>query len=109
SIGAQHLRAPRVTVQAVGRAISAHVAVAAPQPLRIDLAGTRQGARTIAIGTLSVRYPEAAWTLRRPARLSLGDTIVLSGFELGADRQRVIADLKLGGGAPHVRATISRF
>jgi len=109
SIGSQHLRAPTVTVHAAGRDISARAAVAAPYPLRIDLAATRQRGRTMVISALTLRYPEATWTLRRPARLSLADPIALSGFELGADAQRVIADVKLGGGAPRAHVAISRF
>ena len=109
SIGAQHLRTPTVAVHAAGRDIAARVAVAAPYPLRIDLAGTRQRGRTMVIDALTLRTPEATWTLRRPARLSLGDTIVLSGFELGADAQRVIADVKVGGGAPRAHVAISRL
>ena len=109
SVGGQRLRAPTVTVRAAGRNISAHVAIAAPQPLRIDLTGTRQRGRTIFIDALSLRYPEATWTLRRRAKLALGDRIVLSGFELGADHQRIVADLELGGGAPRARVVVSRF
>ena len=47
-----------------------------------------------------MRYPEATWTLRRRARLSFGPALVLSGFELGADAQRLAVDLRLGGARP---------
>jgi translocation and assembly module TamB len=105
-LGERSLRAPSVTVHAAGRAVTAHVAIAAPQPLRIDLRGVRQQERAIAIDALSVRYPEATWTLRRRARLSFGPTLVLSGFELAANAQRLAVDLRLGGSRPsaHVAA-----
>jgi translocation and assembly module TamB len=99
SFGKQTLRAPTVAVRAAGRDVVMHAAIAAPQRLRVDVRGKRQpGAeRAMTIEALSVRYPEAIWTLRRRARLAFGDAIVLSGFELGADGQRLAADFRLGG------------
>ena len=55
-----------------------------------------------------MRYPEATWTLRRRARLSFGPALVLSGFELGADAQRLAVDLRLGGARPGAHVVASR-
>jgi len=111
--GGRKLRSATVTLRATGRHIAAQAAVAAPQPLRIELAGERQGGRNgrvIAIDGFSLRYPEATWTLRRRARLELGGgAIALSGFELGADAQRLSADLRLAGARRTARVTISRL
>ncbi|HEY7374656.1 MAG TPA: translocation/assembly module TamB domain-containing protein [Polyangia bacterium] len=96
--GGRKLRAAKVTLRAAGRRITAQAAIAAPQRLRIDLAGERQARRTIALDALTVRYPEATWTLRRRARLELaGGAVALSGFELGADAQRLSAEVRAGG------------
>ena len=111
TIGAQTLRSPVVTVRGAGRDVAVHAAIAAPQPLRVDLTGSRQPGRDreLTIKALSVRYPEAAWTLRRRARLSFGDAIVLSGFELGAGAQRVTAELRLAGRTRNAHVTVARL
>jgi translocation and assembly module TamB len=112
SSGRRTLRSATVAVRAVGRRVSAHVAVQAPQPLRVDLAGERQRGRAIGIEALSLRYPEATWTLRRPARLSFGGVdggFVLSGLELGADAQRLAVDVRLGSARTAARVVVSRF
>ena len=83
-LGAQQLRSPAVTARTAGRRVTAHVAIAAPQPLTIDLGGTRAPGdrQTLAVDALEIRYPEATWTLRRRARLSLAGGLALTGFEL---------------------------
>ena len=99
--GGQSLRSPTVTVHAAGRDIArARRDRGAAAAARRAARPAATGARAIAIDALSIRYPEATWTLRHRARLSFGDAIVLSGFELGADAQRLAADLRLGGAQP---------
>src|SRR5262249_52283831 len=109
SLGGRPLRSPEIAVRAAGREVVAHASIAAPQPLRVDLRGRRQPGNALALDALSIRYPEATWTLRRPARLTFGETIVLSGFELGADAQRLAADLSWGGAGGHAHVVVSRF
>ena len=109
SIGERRLKAPAVAVKATGHQITMHVGVAGPQPLRLDLAGRHLRGRAIALDRLSLRYPEATWTMRKPARLSFGEAFALSGLELGADAQRLSADLQLGGATPTAHVVISRL
>ena len=112
SLGGQTLRSPVVTVHAAGRTdVTVHAAIAAPQPLRVDLTGTRRPGerRALNIDALRVAYPEATWTLRHRARLSFGDAIVLSGFELGADAQRLAAELHLGDRSRNAHVTVARL
>jgi translocation and assembly module TamB len=99
ALGAQRLHGVTVAARTAGRNVSLHAAIAGPQPLRVELAGKRAAGneRSITIGTLAVAYPDATWTLRRPARLSYGDTLALSGFELGAGAQRLAIDLRAAG------------
>jgi translocation and assembly module TamB len=109
ALGARRLRTPSVTVRAAGRHIAVRAAIAAPQPLRVDLSGERRGPNAIAIDALAIRWPEVTWTLRRPARVTIGDRVELSRFELGAGEQRLVADLHLGGARPSGHVTVSRL
>jgi translocation and assembly module TamB len=109
AIGAQRLRQPAVAVKASGHEITARVVVAGPQPLRLDLAGRRLRERAIVVDALSLRYPEATWTMRRPARLSFGEPFSVTGLEIGAGPQRVKADLRLGDAAPTAHLVVSRL
>ena len=65
---------PRSRCTPPAGASTVHAAIAAPQPLpSTSAARARPGdRRTLAIDALSIRYPEATWTLRRRARLSFG-------------------------------------
>jgi translocation and assembly module TamB len=109
--GAQNLRGITVSAHTAGRAVSLRAVVAGPQPLRVDLAGKRLAAdaRALTIDALTVRYPEATWTLRRPAHVSYGDALVLSGFELGADRQRLAIDVRAAGKKRTAHVTVARL
>ena len=107
-IGKQRLHAPAVAVKAAGKDVALRVAVTGPQPLRLDLAGRRRG-KAIDLNAFALRYPQATWTMRKPARLAFGDTIVLSGLELGAGAQRVTADVRIGGATPTAHVVVSRL
>jgi len=111
ALGAQHLRAPVITARTAGRRVTAHAAIAGPQPLSIDLGGTRdpRDRRTFLVDALEVRYPEATWTLRRRAHLSLADGISLSGFELATDGQRLAIDLRAHGDKKTAHVVVSRL
>ena len=111
SLGAQQLRSPTVTARTAGRRVTAHVAIAAPQPLTIDLGGTRPAGdrQTLAVDVLEIRYPEATWTLRRRARLSLAGGLALTGFELHADGQRVAIDLRADDRQRTAHVVVSRL
>ena len=91
--------------------MTAHVAIAAPQPLTIDLGGTRAPGdrQTLAVDALEIRYPEATWTLRRRARLSLAGGLALTGFELQADGQRVAIDLRADDRERTAHVVVSRL
>ena len=108
-LGGRRLTAPSVTVRAATRQIALHATLAAPQRLRVDLAGERIQPRAITVGALSVRTPETTWTLRHPARLSLADPIAVSGLELAADGQRLAADLRLGGARPTAHVVVTNL
>ncbi len=111
SLGAQQLRSPTVTARTAGRRVTAHAAIAAPQPLTIDLGGTRAPGdrQTLAVDALEIRYPEATWTLRRRARLSLAGGLALTGFELHADGQRVAIDLRADDRERTAHVVVSRL
>ena len=61
------------------------------------------------IDTASIRYPEAKWSLVRPARISLGDVPGVTGLVLAADRQRIAVDARLGDKQRRARVEIQRF
>jgi len=108
-LGRRRLGAPSVTIRAASRQIAAHAAIAAPQPLRVDLAGERRQSQAITVSALSIRTPEETWTLRRPVRVSLVEPITVSGLELAADGQRLAADLRLGGARPTAHVVITHL
>ena len=53
--------------------------------------------------------PEATWTLRRRARLSLAGGLALTGFELHADGQRVAIDLRADDRERTAHVVVSRL
>ena len=114
ALGAQQLRAPVVTARTAGRHLTAHVAIAGPQPLSVDIGGTRdpRDRRVFLVDALDIRYPEATWTLRRRAKLSLVGGVALSGFELAdvtTPGQRLAIDLRAHGDVKTAHVVVSRL
>ncbi len=109
TIGDRDLRSIAVSVRAIGDRLHARAAIAEPYPLRVDIAGRRQRDRVMTIDTLSIRHPEAKWSLVRPARISLGDAPSVTGLALAADRQRITIDARLGDKQRRARVEIQRF
>ena len=109
AIGDRDLRSIAASVRATGDRLRARAAIAEPYPLRVDIGGRRQPGRVMTIDTASIRYPEAKWSLVRPARISLGDAPGLTGLALAADRQRITVDARLGDRQRRARVQIQRF
>jgi translocation and assembly module TamB len=111
AIGDRVLRSLSASVRATGERLRARAAIAAPYPLHVDVAGRRHPGRgrMMSVDALTIRYPEATWSLVRPARISLGAAPGVTGLALRADRQRVA--LEAGGADRQRRAhvEVSRF
>ena len=97
TLGGEVLRSPSVALHAVGRRLEARAHVAAPE-LTLALTGHRHtnppASRDITLEALTLEYPEARWTLARPARLSLAPgRLGVSGLAVISERQKIEVDL----------------
>jgi translocation and assembly module TamB len=88
-------RTATVAAQASGRRVAVRARLTGPEPLSLDLAGRRDpSGRALRVDRLRLGYPEATWTLARPARVVFGpDRLAVSGLALAAGRQRIEADV----------------
>jgi translocation and assembly module TamB len=114
SIAGHRFRAVTIAAETSGRHVSARARMTGPEPLSLDLAGRREpSGRALRLERLRVEYPEATWSLARPARIVFGpERLSVSGLVLAAGRQRVEADVARGpvtgrrGGVVETRGTI---
>jgi hypothetical protein len=95
TVGDQRLRTVALRLDAAGRDLSAEARVAAPYPLSVTAAGRRGGDdRELTLRSLALRYPEATWTLARPARLAFDEgRLLIRDVALASGRQRIAIDL----------------
>jgi translocation and assembly module TamB len=98
SLGGHRFRALAAGARASGRRVTARVRVTGPEPLSLDLDGRREASgRALRIDALRLGYPEAAWSLARPARLVLGpERFAVAGLALRAGRQHLEVDIVRG-------------
>jgi translocation and assembly module TamB len=95
TVGGQTLRALSVWLQGTGPQISGSAHVAAPYPLALSLRAERPHphSRRIVLRALSLKYPEASWSLAAPATIQLGsDRLLVQGLALRADHQLIRID-----------------
>lgn len=94
-LGGQTLRGLNLSVHAAGTLLSASARTRAPFPMTLAVRGRRGSSPTaLTIDALDLRYPEASWSLGRPARLQFGGArFSIEGFALHAGQERVEADL----------------
>jgi translocation and assembly module TamB len=94
-LGGQTLRGLTLAVRAVGPRPTINARSTGPFPLTLAVRGRRGSARTdLTLDALDLRYPEARWSLARPARLDLGDgQLSITGFALRAGPERIEIDL----------------
>lgn len=66
------------------------------------------GHRRYRLSALRLRLPRQQWTLRGPARLSLGERLAVRRLRLGSGPQRVALDGRLAGGAVEAELRLHR-
>lgn len=109
-IGGRALGGLAATVRAVGPGVHADLHLATPTPVALQISGRRLSLRAVEIATLSLRTPEATWSLAHPARLAVGGgRTTLAGFDLRAGDQSIAADLDQVGRRGHLRLRVARL
>jgi translocation and assembly module TamB len=94
-LGDRVLKPVSFTLLERGRAMDLHAGTSGFLPLEVHLGGTLdQDRRGIRLEALTIRYPEAAWSMEAPAQLRLtGDEVSLEPLRLVAEDQAI----RLGG------------
>jgi translocation and assembly module TamB len=96
SLGGQRLRGLALAAHTTNRErLTVDARTSGPFPLTLAVRGRRPSPSSVTIDALDLHYPEARWTLARPARLEFGDgRFALAGFALRAGPERIEADLQ---------------
>jgi translocation and assembly module TamB len=94
-LGGQTLRGLAVAVRATGPRPTINARSTGPFPLTLAVRGRRGSTPTsLTLEALDLRYPEARWSLARPAHLDFGDgQLSIAGFALRAGPERIEIDL----------------
>lgn len=94
-LGGQTLRGLTLAVRAAGPRLTVNAGSSAPFPLTLAIRGRRGSAPTdLTIDALDLHYPEARWSLARPAHLDFGDgQLSIAGFALRTGPERIEVDL----------------
>ena len=89
------LRGLALTVRAAGPRPTVNARTTGPFPLTLAVRGRRGSTPTnLTIDALDLHYPEARWSLARPARLDFGaGRLSIAGFALRAGPERIEIDL----------------
>ncbi|HVE86649.1 MAG TPA: translocation/assembly module TamB domain-containing protein [Myxococcales bacterium] len=78
--------------------------------LAAHLAGTRdQDSRGLLVRELTASYPEATWTLQRPARVAFRDGVSAEPLELHSGGQSLAVGGRASGGTVDVAAEVQRL
>ena len=105
-LGGHHLRDIVAQVHSTPPRLSGDLRVAHGEPVAFVIdGGWTADHQAVELRALQLRYPQADWRLTRPARLVFREgRVVVSGFELAANEQRLGLDLDKRG--ERVRATV---
>jgi translocation and assembly module TamB len=94
-LGGQTLRGLALALRATGPRPTINARSTGPFPLTLAVRGRRGSTPTnLTLDALDLRYPEARWSLARPARLDFADgQLSIAGFALRAGPERIEIDL----------------
>ncbi|HET6146137.1 MAG TPA: translocation/assembly module TamB domain-containing protein [Polyangia bacterium] len=94
AIGQQELRGIKVSVRAAAPRLTLSARTTGPFPLAITADGRRESAHALTLNELTLRYPEATWSLARPTHIRFDQArLAVEGFALRAAGQTIAADL----------------
>jgi translocation and assembly module TamB len=96
AVGGQELRGIKVIARAATPRLALSARTTSPFPLTITVNGQRDSAHALTLDALTLRYPEATWTLARQTHIRFGEgrvALAIEGFLLRAGRQSLSADL----------------
>jgi autotransporter translocation and assembly factor TamB len=95
TLGGQAVRALALRLDAAGQDLVAELRAAAPYPLALAATARRgKDDNHLVLKSFALRYPEGAWTLKRPARIAFADgRLTVRELALSADHQTIAVDL----------------
>ena len=112
-VGTRTFRGLSLTLRAAGPRFDAHVALAAPEAVRLDLGGAWRGRghNQLQLEHLTLASRQVTWALWRPMRVGLtGGVLRIDGLDLRAeDGQELRIDLRKSGRSLQGVVVISRL
>jgi hypothetical protein len=112
-VGTRTFRGLSLTLRAAGPRFDAHVALAAPEAVRLDLGGAWRGRghNQLQLEHLTLASRQVTWALLRPMRVGLtGGVLRIDGLDLRAeDGQELRIDLRKSGRSLQGVVVISRL
>jgi translocation and assembly module TamB len=108
AIGSERLEQIEVALRTTpGRNFRTSLQVRGPQPLTLAASGRwSETLDALHLTRLELAYPEATWKVRRPARIEVGDRLLVDGLVLVSGTQRIALDVLRSGAKLRARARL---